>query len=157
MPLPAPEAVQKAFAEVLQQLAFLFAEPIPALSDIDDPGTWRAVRMGFKGPFAGEVSLHLPTSLQAEVAANFLGLDAGDEGVSVHADDALRELLNVICGHILTLWAGEEAVFNLGAPELIESRPIEAHPFGNREGPSLAQTFDIEGAPAVLTVSMRET
>lgn len=157
MPLPAPESVQKAFAEVLQQLAFLFAEPIPALSDIDDPGAWRAVRMGFKGPFAGEVSLHLPTSLRNEVAANFLGLDADDDGVSSHADDALRELLNVLCGHILTLWAGEEAVFDLGSPELIDTHPIENHVMGNREGPSLAQTFDIEGAPAVLTLSLRET
>lgn len=152
MPLPAPESVQKAFAEVLQQLAFLFAEPIPALSDIDDPGEWRAVRMGFKGPFAGQVMLHLPATLQNEVAANFLGLDAGDSGVAVHADDALRELLNVLCGHILTLWAGEEAVFDLSSPELIETPPL-----GGREGPSLAQAFDIEGSPAVLTVSMRET
>ena len=53
-----------------------------------------------------------------EIALNFLGLDddANIEDESAH--DAFKEILNIMCGQMLTAIAGDEPIFQLGMPEL---------------------------------------
>ena len=58
----------------------------------------------------------MPAEMCPELAANVLGLDEDDEKVEEKARDALKELLNVSCGNILTELAGTEPVFDLSVP-----------------------------------------
>jgi hypothetical protein len=53
-----------------------------------------------------------------DVAANVLGLDPDDKEAKQRGTDAIKELLNVTCGHILTMVAGERAVFDVGVPKV---------------------------------------
>lgn len=109
------------FSDVLEQFAFMFADPpeseSPALGE-----DLIVASMTFRGPFQGALTLAAPRSMGPVLAANVLGLDPDDELVSRAPFDALKELLNVTCGNVLTAIAGEEPVFDLTVPE-IEERP----------------------------------
>ena len=49
-----------------------------------------------------------PPELCVEMAANLTGTEAGGEPTAV-AEDALCEVVNVVCGHLVTALAGEDA------------------------------------------------
>lgn len=102
------------FARVMERQAFMFAGP--AGSAVDPEGEWREASISFKGPFTGSVRLAAPRRMSLELAAKFLGKDVSDPAVEQGADDSFKELLNVLCGHLLTTLAGEEAVFDLSMP-----------------------------------------
>jgi CheY-specific phosphatase CheX len=152
MQLPSPEVVQQEFTTILRQLVFLFAEPQSMPMEFEIDKSWKAMQMDFNGPFSGELMLHLPERLQREVAANFLGLDSDDDKIENSTEDAVGELLNVVCGHILSQWAGEDAAFDLGRPVISQAQPL-----AESSSNSLAMAFDIEGDPAMLTLTLRES
>ena len=54
-----------------------------------------------------------------------LGMDQDDEIVQQRSLDSLKEVLNVICGNLLTVIAGEEPIFNLSVPETDTIGPDE--------------------------------
>jgi len=113
------DAVESTFLEVVEKLTFMFGEQ--AARDEIDPASesWVEARMQFTGGQSGSLAVIVPQSLQPEIAANILGLDA--EGLDTPAvlDDALREMLNVICGHVLMAICGEAADFQLEAPTTV--------------------------------------
>jgi chemotaxis protein CheY-P-specific phosphatase CheC len=141
-----PELVREVFARVLEKQVFLFAEDL-AIADIPPGGDWVEARMAFHGPFEGSLSLALPKEVELEIAANFLGKDADDPDVAKCAEDSLKEILNVVCGHMLTALAGEEPVFDLSIPKV--------HALSAGDWTALASLpdalgFDMEGKPALL-------
>jgi len=139
------------FAEVMQKQVFLFADPLDAGEIETDESTWSQVQIAFHGPSSGSLTLSLPKELGHEVTANFLGLDPGEAISDRQADDAVRELLNVLCGHFLSAYAGEEAVFDLGAPA---AKSWESEPSPSADS---VQGFDVEGKPALLTLNISST
>jgi chemotaxis protein CheY-P-specific phosphatase CheC len=140
------ELVREVFGKVLEKQVFLFAEELD-LDELPAGGDWVEARMAFHGPFEGSLSLALPKEAEAEIAANFLGMDADDPEVSKCAEDSLKEILNVVCGHMLTALAGEEPVFDLSIPK------VHALSEANRDALAALPDslgFDMEGRPAVL-------
>jgi CheY-specific phosphatase CheX len=122
------------FTEVLEQLAFMFAEPPEDSSpDLGENGIVQA-SMGFHGPFNGEIDLVVPRGMCEELAANVLGLDPEDEMVVRAPFDALKELLNVTCGNVLTTLAGDVPIFDLTIPEIKELDVEEWEPLEQRPG-----------------------
>jgi chemotaxis protein CheY-P-specific phosphatase CheC len=109
--------LETVFSNVLENYAFLFCESAETC-DADDSGPWIKNEMGFAGPFKGRLCLLCPERFGNEVAANVLGLDLDDEQVNMSARDALKELLNVTCGNLLTALAGETPVFELIVPKV---------------------------------------
>ncbi|MDD2237994.1 MAG: chemotaxis protein CheX, partial [Kiritimatiellae bacterium] len=71
----------------------------------------------FSGPFSGRLSLVASPSFCSLLAANVLGMEPAELTVE-HAEDALRELVNVICGELLVALAGKAVIFDLSAPVL---------------------------------------
>jgi CheY-specific phosphatase CheX len=141
-----PELVREVFARVLERQVFLFAEEL-AIEDIPPGGEWVEARMAFNGPFEGSLSLAMPKEVELEIAANFLGKEAGDPDVAKFAQDSLKEILNVVCGHMLTALAGEDPVFDLSIPKV--------HALSAGDWAALAALpdslgFDMEGKPALL-------
>lgn len=101
---------------VLEQYAFLLGEP-PA-SGTPSPSfpspSW-IVTIAFSGARAGAVGMVVPPDLAAQAAANLHGGElpqAGDE----RAGDAVKELLNIVCGHYLHEIEDGKGLFDLSAP-----------------------------------------
>jgi CheY-specific phosphatase CheX len=115
--------------DTLEKLAFLFAVPLegPAPEDTRELAT---VRVRFSGPLCGGMQLSLSQSVLAELAGNMLG---ADDGAALSADeqhDALRELINVICGNLLPLIGGGTAEFNIQTPFIVTAGVSAAGEFG---------------------------
>ena len=102
-------------ADTLEKLAFLFAAPLegPAPEDTQELAT---VRVRFSGPLCGGMQLSLSQPVLAELAANMLGADDASALTTDEQHDALRELINVICGNLLPLIGGHSAEFNIQTP-----------------------------------------
>ena len=77
-----------------------------------------ASTLAFDGPITGRCYLLLPVAVIREMTANFLGIEKED--VSNHQQrDTLKEALNMIGGHMLSL-ADEEGKCRLGIPDLVD-------------------------------------
>ena len=62
--------------------------------------------------------------------------------------DALKEVINVICGNILPALAGAEAVFNISAPDILDAG--QGPEFGRAAPPVGRVKLDLEGEPGYL-------
>jgi chemotaxis protein CheY-P-specific phosphatase CheC len=117
------EELAQVFTDVLEQLAFMFVDE-PDSDGPEEPADLAVATMSFNGPFSGQLSLVVPRAMAPTLAANVLGLDLEDGSITQAPYDALKELLNVTCGNLLTAIAGDEPVFDLTVPE-IEERPAD--------------------------------
>lgn len=114
-----------------EQLGFMI--PLPEAGSSGDSADFSAAaRVRFSGPFHGSVTVAAYGELLPMLAANMLGED--EPPSAVQQRDALGEVTNVICGNLLPMMAGTEAVFRLGAPEAIEPTRLD-------DGPSEARSF----------------
>ncbi|NIA14445.1 MAG: hypothetical protein GWP08_10210 [Nitrospiraceae bacterium] len=112
------ETLAAVTAAVLENQAFMFADLVDNDAAPRLPEDHYVVRMTFAGPVQGRLTMVFPAGMCAEVAANMLGLDEEDELAIAGGQDALKELVNVVCGRLLTEIAGEEPVFDLSVPEI---------------------------------------
>jgi len=115
--------------DTLEKLAFLFAVPLegPAPEDTRELAT---VRVRFSGPLCGGMQLGLSRPLLAELAGNMLGADDGSALSADEQHDALRELINVICGNLLPVIGGGTAEFNIQTPFIPAAGASAAGEFG---------------------------
>jgi chemotaxis protein CheY-P-specific phosphatase CheC len=114
------ETVETTFLDVVEKLTFMFGEQ--AEKDEIEVGEepWIEARMRFTGGQEGSLAVIVPRSLQPEIAANILGLDAEGLETQEVLDDALREMLNVVCGHALMELCGGGRDFVLETPTNVE-------------------------------------
>lgn len=111
-------AISQVVSETIEKLVFMFASPYtPENSNEEDPDI--GVRVSFNGPFSGTLGMKVAGEVLSEIAVNMLGVDNEDEISPEDQNDALKETINVLCGNILPVIGGKQAVFNIGAPELI--------------------------------------
>lgn len=109
------EIVSDVFCDILEKLAFMFGEEV-GTEEMPEPSEGITLSsMSFSGEMVGTLEMAVPTEMSVEVAVNVLGIDA-DEIDAEAANDSLKEVLNVICGNILTAIAGEEPIFDLSVP-----------------------------------------
>ncbi len=144
------EVLTQVVGDILESQAFMFSDPLDELPSF--PGDSLLVAMHFSGPFQGELSMAIPVELCAEVAANMLGLEPDDELAEHRAHDAVKELLNVACGHVLTELAGEEPVFDLAVPTVMPMDELEWIKFINSAG---CVALSIDDAPLVVRLVMQ--
>ncbi|MBC8089314.1 MAG: chemotaxis protein CheX [Phycisphaerae bacterium] len=74
-----------------------------------------AMAVSFSGPLNGQLVLKATSHILPGIAENMLGSEAA-EGMAIQRD-ALGELANVMCGNLLPLIGGAQAVFVLSAPQ----------------------------------------
>jgi CheY-specific phosphatase CheX len=72
----------------------------------------------FSGHGSGELGMLMDPDFAAILASRVLGVDAAEPLFQETVLDAVKELLNVICGQFLTFRFGEEPVFSLGVPRV---------------------------------------
>jgi chemotaxis protein CheY-P-specific phosphatase CheC len=147
------EILGEVFSDVLENLAFMFAEVIEDEEVRQTPGAYLVAHMRFVGPIRGALRLAAPASMCAEIAANVLGLESQDAMVAAGSEDALKELLNVTCGHVLTALAGEEPVFHLSVPD-VWALPERGWSELARSADTVA--FLVDDYPVLLQLSIEE-
>ncbi|MBN2583751.1 MAG: chemotaxis protein CheX [Planctomycetes bacterium] len=120
------EPLQEVAAEAFSTLGFMF--PMDEEAG-DEPLTDAVVaEVSFSGPQSGALKVAVAPGLPAVLAANMMGAD--DEAPPEQQLDAFKEMANVICGNILPRIAGEEAVFDVHPPEILQGA---AAPNGGRQ------------------------
>lgn len=141
--------IRQSFCEVMEKQVFMVPEPCPA--GIAAEEDLLAGTISFSGRLIGSLLLAMPATLAREIAANFLGVDADDDEADLAAPDALKEMLNITCGNMLTALSGTEAVFDLTIPEVA---PLARERVAALA--SLAETlvFEVEGFAVLLRADL---
>jgi hypothetical protein len=146
---PSAELLTDILGRVLQESAFIFAEPD------DEPATWQGTvltaRIAFESTQNGNLRLLTTLPAAAEIAANMLGIDPGEEA-DANGRAAVSELLNVLGGAFLTRYFGTAVPSQLGLPssDLTEGRPAA----GRRTSTA---TVSLEsGEPVVLELDLED-
>ncbi len=141
------EAISESFCTVLEDLAFLFSDPVAVDELTFDDQSFVQASMQYTGSDQGQVSLVLPKRLMPMIAANILGLDEDDDLVHDKASDAVGEMLNIVCGQLLTTVFGDEPVFDLSPPVV---QPVTSQQIKQLivEGKSVA--FSTDDEPVLL-------
>jgi len=111
------DVFKEVIIEVLEKFAFLFAD---ADEQRESPGAVNEffhVIMSFSGPAHGIVSLTAPEGLCRELAANVLGIESA--AVTAAAlEDAMKELVNIICGNLTVALFGDQVICFLTIPAI---------------------------------------
>ncbi len=110
--------VNDTLCEVLENFAFMFGEGCSKKKLPEGASQYLRAEIGFKGEVCGKIAMGVSANMCPELAANILGLDADDDLAAERAGDALKEVLNIICGQVLTTVAGDEPIFDLTVPEI---------------------------------------
>ena len=110
------ETIIDSFTDVIEKMAFMFVEEAEE-DETDADGALKA-EMQFSGAHSGFLVIAISHETADELASNVLGVDPDDENIEELRNDALRELLNVTCGNLLTAHYGEEPVFDLSVPHV---------------------------------------
>ncbi len=107
----------KVLSDVLERFAFMFVEGREEIDGSVEKGEYLYAAISFSGRTQGAVSLAAPEGLCREMAANVLGVSA-DEMEDTFGEDALKELLNIVCGELTVALFGNKEVYNLTIPQL---------------------------------------
>jgi hypothetical protein len=113
MPAEAAPIVAQSLADSAETMAFVSL--VPAESPLVPAPEALLVRIPFTGPFNGSVELLTPEAFGALLAANMLGCEPTDPDATGRAVDALKELMNVTCGDLLSK-IGQAGGFEMGLP-----------------------------------------
>ena len=108
----------KICCDVFESLSFMFGEAID-LDEVDSESeSFINVSISYKGDRAGAIILIVSAETAKILAYNILGIDEDEEDLPFESSmDALKELLNTICGQFITSRYGDEPVFDLTVPE----------------------------------------
>lgn len=154
-----PKNLSAAISEIVEELTLMMVEAEDG--PVDFP-TGIVGRIGFTGPAEGELAVRCEAELGADLASNMLGVDPGDDEAQTKACDALGEMLNVICGNLVTRLFDEERPFTLSIPEVRKDGPPPAEASATPPGPSSAGATTtncvlyMDGHPIEFTLSYHE-
>ena len=142
------------FCSVVESFALMLgeAQEDPAARMPMDDG-WVQAKVSFRGQLCGNLTVAAPQALLCEIAGNVLGVDPDDDQAAEAAPDALKELVNLVAGRLLTEVADVVAVHDLTAPVF---GGVDADEWAR---PAVAGVtpawFQVEDHPVALMLEMR--
>jgi hypothetical protein len=138
------DALTSVVCDVLEASAFSFADPCAKDELPEARGDLFEAEITFSGEKQqGTIRLAAPAELAAVFSAEMLALDR-DEVSDLQAADALKELLNVVCGQWLTAVWGVDPVFRLTVPQMKALTDTEWRSICERPG---ARALVVDGIP----------
>lgn len=147
MPESLENAVCLAVVRVLETAAFMTVWPCQE-SDGELAHPDVAATMTFCGPRTGRLTLYVASEVLPLLTQNMLGELEPDDSPEEQRRDAVKEMLNMICGNLLTEWQGAEPVFNLSPPEIVNARSVAT----SAEKCVTKVRFNLENTLAVVEV-----
>ena len=118
------EALQLTAELVMEQMAFLLPMPPDDAAEAEPDDARLHAAITFDGPFGGELLMSISQGVLPELACNMLGL-MGEEPTAQQQHDAVKELLNVVCGNLLPEIASPQDVFNVHPPRILADPPAQ--------------------------------
>jgi CheY-specific phosphatase CheX len=115
------ETIYRVAEDVFEKLAFLFSFREEERQPMDY-GSAAVASVTFTGQFEGRLALAVSEKVLPELAANMLGIE--EETSREEQQDALKELINVVCGNLLPELAGRKKLFNVNAPRILPPEEI---------------------------------
>jgi CheY-specific phosphatase CheX len=147
MPEELDLAVNTALMRVLETAAFMTVWPYQE-SDGELTAPDLAASMTFNGDHNGQLTLLVSSEVLPLLTQNILGELAEGMTPDEQGKDALKEILNMICGNLLTEWQGDQPIFRLSPPEIVS---LEALAEVTEEAASCLR-FNLENTLAVVQV-----
>jgi len=135
------QLLRQAAISTFENLAFLCLEDDNAVS-ADEPPVDAVVAVDFHGPMRGRLVLRTSSNLLPVIASNMMGEDEAQRMPMQR--DALGEIANVVCGNLMPMLVGAEAVFRLDAPHW----GTETTDVRSSDTPVSSVRFDVEGGRA---------
>ncbi len=117
-------AIQEVASHVFETSAFLSVFPLEESADLPPPDF--CATMTFKGAAEGRVSMRIAGEVLDTIVDNLLEMESDPEEQMKRRKDVLKEMLNMLCGNLLTAHFGSSPVFDLSPPEVIESAEMPA-------------------------------
>jgi len=139
------------FSNVIEKLAFMFVEEVEEKKPIKTDSKFLKARMTFDGAMAGVFTIVVSEKMCSEIAVNILGLDSDDRIGKEQMSDALKEVLNVVCGNFITALAGDRPVFELSLPVVSEINASSKKALLNE--PEAIELF-VDDSPVLLHFSL---
>lgn len=147
-----PGVVAQSLAESAETMAFVSL--IPAEAPVVLSPDALLVRITFTGPINGHVELVAPEAFGALLAGNMLGCEPADPDAAGRAIDALKELMNITCGDLLSK-VGHSGGFEMGLPQVNNAADTDgwreyltAHPDAAFDAEGHLVAIRLQGAPA---------
>jgi chemotaxis protein CheY-P-specific phosphatase CheC len=111
------------------------------------------VRVEYSGKYTGELGLIMEHPLASRIAAHILGLGDANDVLDDMIEDAVRELMNVVCGHFVTLMYGYTPVLKVSIPRVFRLGGTACNML--MTNPNVC-TFTVDGAPMLGQVKLRQ-
>lgn len=147
------EILYNVFCKVMEEFAFMFTEMVEKEDIVTSESDYVQSTMAFKGEVDGVISIAVPESMCSEIAANVVGLSIDDERIVALRKDALNEVLNVLCGNLLTNLVGEKPIFSLSIPEISKITKEGWEVLLNN---SNTMSFTVDDYPVLIELSIEE-
>jgi CheY-specific phosphatase CheX len=110
------DTLRQVAEEVMEKLAFLLSFGSEEFSQSD---TFATAIISFSGFMTGTLVMTISDRMLPQLAGNMLGLDDDEETTNEQQHDAVKELVNVICGNLLPAIAGKQHLFHIEPPHLV--------------------------------------
>jgi len=108
----AQDLLAKVAQETFETLAFMYS-----VHEQDSPaGATVTAEVSFRGPVHGRLILAVSDTMLSALGTNMLGFDDENLVDDAQQRDALKEVLNVICGNLLPMLYNQYDVFDVQAP-----------------------------------------
>lgn len=140
--------------KVLEETAMkIFEEAAFALIDELDNNEKRdqhpkiSAKVSFQGPQTGTLYSRIDVALSVMFAENMLGVGPGDPDAENKSVDAMKELLNMICGNLLPALYGNEKEFIIDPPLAIS---LEEYQSALRDADCSESLIVVEGYESTL-------
>ena len=147
-----PVTLATIFSEVLANLAFMFTEE-PTEEAVADT-TWLETAISYDGPHRGTLRFRCTKEFTVHLAANLLGAELEAAEAETGAVDAVKELVNILCGQFVTSVHGTNEVYDLSIPRISELPEAPDMTLG--DGPTLA-TLGVDGHQVQLAYDPQDT
>jgi len=139
--------IRQTAAMVLENAAFVFVDEDIGNTDISGY-SFIGGKINFDGKYCGNVSIWMASETIDSIARNLLSIDDDDKVSVKQRDDALKEMLNMITGNLLTSLYDEQLVFNLDIPQLLKEK------LNTDELPEYSVTLYSESVPVIIALDV---
>lgn len=114
------EILRRVAEEVMEKLAFLLSFSEEDEEQLPDAEDLTLVSISFSGFMQGVLVMAVSNGMLPKLAGNMLGLDEDEEETTAEQQhDALKELVNVICGNLLPAIGEKQHVCHIDTPMIV--------------------------------------